>query len=70
MKDTLSPRNWEEFPWVFHQAEQVVIILVEMIIKRCDLLLRLFLRCRLNLGERGAVKQTWTKPCGAVSARL
>ncbi|KAJ7427367.1 hypothetical protein WISP_07736 [Willisornis vidua] len=34
MKDTLSSCNWVKFPWVFHQAEEVVIILVEMIIKR------------------------------------
>lgn len=68
MKDTLSPCNWVKFPWAFHQAEQVVIILVEMIIKRCDLLLWLFQRCNLNLGECGAVQQIWTKPYRAMIA--
>lgn len=70
VKDTLSSCNRMKFPWVFHEAEEVVIILVEMIIKRCDLLLQLFQRCHLNLGEWGALKQTWTKPKKIVRAHL
>jgi len=70
LKDTLSSCNRVKFPWVFHQAEEVVIILVEMIIKRRDLLLQLFQRCDLNLGECGAVKQTWTKPNKIVHRHL
>lgn len=70
MKGMLSSCNQVTFPWVFHQAEEVVIILVEMIIKRCDLLLQLFQRCHLNLGECSALKQTWAKPNKIVHAHL
>lgn len=61
MKDTLSSCNQVKFPWVFHQAEEIVIILVEMIIKRCDLVLPLFQRCHSNLEDCSAAKQTRTK---------